>query len=183
MDITTTAAALANQYARDGIVFPIRALDEDETRTLAERFDALTKADGGRTYRRFAKKPHLVLPWLDAVVRHPAVVGPVTEVLGPDVLCWSSIFFAKAPGTGDYVAWHQDATYWAPSCSSASLAGAASAKGNRTTTSSPASTRSTRRTASPSGPIHLTDGYHPSDESDQQGVAGGPTAGSHRASA
>lgn len=106
------AAHRAARYERDGIVFPIRALDEGGARTLAGRFDALTKVDGGKTYERFAKKPHLVLPWLEAVVRHPAVVGPVTDVLGPDVLCWSSIFFAKVPGTGDYVAWHQDATYW-----------------------------------------------------------------------
>lgn len=106
------SATLADRYARDGIVFPIRALAEGDAAKLAARFDAFSKADGGRTYARFAKKPHLVLPWLDAVVRHPAIVGPVAELLGPDVLCWSSIFFAKAAGTGDYVAWHQDATYW-----------------------------------------------------------------------
>ncbi len=103
---------LATAYARDGIVFPIPVMPDTQAADLAARFDALTKADGGRTYKRFAKKPHLVLPWLDAVVRHPAVVGPIAAVLGPDVLCWSSSFFAKAPGTGDYVAWHQDATYW-----------------------------------------------------------------------
>lgn len=100
------------RFARDGIVFPIRALREDETARLADGFEAFSKADGGRTYARFAKKPHLVLPWLNRVVRHPAIVGPVAELLGPDVLCWSSLFFAKAPGTGDYVGWHQDATYW-----------------------------------------------------------------------
>lgn len=103
---------LAATYARDGIVFPIPALPEPEAARLAGRFQALTAMDDGRTYRRFAKKPHLVLPWLDQVIRDPAVLGPITEILGPDVLCWSSIFFAKAPGTGDYVAWHQDATYW-----------------------------------------------------------------------
>ena len=103
---------LAAIYARDGIVFPLRAVPETEAGVLAGRFDALTRDDGGRTYKRFAKKPHLVLPWLDAIVRHPAVVGPIAAVLGPDVLCWSSMFFAKAAGTGDYVAWHQDATYW-----------------------------------------------------------------------
>lgn len=109
MDMPVDRAAA---YERDGIVFPIRAFSEDEARGFADQYAAFRAHDGGRTYARYAKKPHLVLPSLAAVVRHPAVVGPVTELLGPDVLCWSSLFFAKAPGTGDYVGWHQDATYW-----------------------------------------------------------------------
>jgi ectoine hydroxylase-related dioxygenase (phytanoyl-CoA dioxygenase family) len=33
-------------------------------------------------------------------------------VLGPDLLCWGSQFFAKNGGDPSYVSWHQDATYW-----------------------------------------------------------------------
>lgn len=105
-------ADLAERFGRDGIVFPVRVMEEAETAALAARFEVFRTDDGGRTYARFAKKPHLVLPWLDAVVRDPRIVGPVTAILGPDVLCWSSLFFAKGAGTGDYVGWHQDATYW-----------------------------------------------------------------------
>jgi ectoine hydroxylase-related dioxygenase (phytanoyl-CoA dioxygenase family) len=36
----------------------------------------------------------------------------VEDVLGPDLLCWSTSFFIKEPGTKAYVSWHQDATYW-----------------------------------------------------------------------
>ena len=34
------------------------------------------------------------------------------SILGSDILCWASGFFAKAPGDGSFVSWHQDATYW-----------------------------------------------------------------------
>ena len=33
-------------------------------------------------------------------------------MLGPDLLCWGSQFFAKNGGDPSYVSWHQDATYW-----------------------------------------------------------------------
>ena len=41
-----------------------------------------------------------------------AILDAVEPVLGPDLFCWSSGFFHKRPGDGNYVPWHQDATYW-----------------------------------------------------------------------
>jgi hypothetical protein len=32
-------------------------------------------------------------------------------VLGPDVLLWRSVVFAKPPADAGYVGWHQDAAY------------------------------------------------------------------------
>lgn len=46
------------------------------------------------------------------IAAHPAVVGAVASVLGPDVMLWSSQWFPKAPRSADFVSWHQDATYW-----------------------------------------------------------------------
>jgi len=36
----------------------------------------------------------------------------VEQILGPDLLIWSSQFFTKDPGDGGFVSWHQDSTYW-----------------------------------------------------------------------
>ena len=33
-------------------------------------------------------------------------------MLGPNILCWASGFFAKGPRDGSFVSWHQDAAYW-----------------------------------------------------------------------
>jgi ectoine hydroxylase-related dioxygenase (phytanoyl-CoA dioxygenase family) len=40
------------------------------------------------------------------------VLDAVEEVLGPDILVWSSQWFAKLPHDRAFVSWHQDATYW-----------------------------------------------------------------------
>ncbi len=98
---------LATRFSRYGAVFPIRVMDEASAEEGRHGYARLMEAD-----RRFRKKPHLVLPWLARLVRDPAVVEPVAELLGPDVLCWSSIFFAKPARDPGRVAWHQDATYW-----------------------------------------------------------------------
>ena len=30
------------------------------------------------------------LAWLSELVRHPGMLDPVVEILGPDLLCWTS---------------------------------------------------------------------------------------------
>ena len=61
---------------------------------------------------RHNQKPHLLFTWLDALVRDPRILDAVESLLGPDLLCWGSQFFAKPAGDAAYVSWHQDATYW-----------------------------------------------------------------------
>ncbi len=36
--------------------------------------------------------PDLVLRWIAELVRHPTIVGAVEDLIGPNVLCWSSSF-------------------------------------------------------------------------------------------
>ena len=43
---------------------------------------------------------------------HPVILSYVSELIGPDFFLWGSQFFAKEPGSGATVPWHQDAFYW-----------------------------------------------------------------------
>jgi ectoine hydroxylase-related dioxygenase (phytanoyl-CoA dioxygenase family) len=99
-------------YRRDGILFPIRAFSEAEMAGYRTRLGELEAREGGTLSRRTNQKPHLLLPWLADLVRHPAVLDAVEDVLGPDLLCWGSGFFSKRGGDGTFVSWHQDSTYW-----------------------------------------------------------------------
>ena len=99
-------------YRRDGIVFPIRVVDEAEAARLLGRLEDIEAAHGGKLPARINQKPHLLFPWLNELIRHPRIVDAVEDVLGPDLLCWGSQFFAKNGGDPSYVSWHQDATYW-----------------------------------------------------------------------
>jgi ectoine hydroxylase-related dioxygenase (phytanoyl-CoA dioxygenase family) len=40
------------------------------------------------------------------------VLDPVEQLIGPDILCWSIIFWIKDTGSKRFVSWHQDNTYW-----------------------------------------------------------------------
>lgn len=110
-----TAALTDDQvaaYRRDGILFPIRVLAESAMPPLAARLAELERRDGGRLSRRSNQKPHLYLTWMDALVRHPAILDAVEAILGPDLLCWGSGFFIKSAGDPAFISWHQDSTYW-----------------------------------------------------------------------
>src|SRR3984885_748281 len=57
-------------------------------------------------------KPHLLLTWLNDLIRHPRILDAVEDVIGPDILCWGTTFFTKEARNPGYVSWHQDSTYW-----------------------------------------------------------------------
>ena len=106
------SAAAIRQYRDTGYYFPIRVLTESEAtgyRRRLEEYEASTGAPIGGPYKH---KSHLLFTWLDELVRKPRILDIVEDVLGPDLLCWSTSFFIKEPGTKAYVSWHQDATYW-----------------------------------------------------------------------
>jgi non-heme Fe2+,alpha-ketoglutarate-dependent halogenase len=95
-------------YRERGILHPLRALWATEAGEARVRYEAHAELIKGRNNQ----KPHLLFTWLDAIVRDPRVLDAVESVLGPDLLCWGSQFFAKPAGDAAYVTWHQDATYW-----------------------------------------------------------------------
>lgn len=99
------------RFRRDGY------LPGSSVLTAAEAAEAL---EGYRAFQRRARqvfgqeqrfKAHLLVGWLDAILRHPAILARVAAILGPDLLCWSTDFFEKAPGSEDHVSFHQDCTY------------------------------------------------------------------------
>ncbi|SHI43762.1 Phytanoyl-CoA dioxygenase (PhyH) [Roseomonas rosea] len=99
-------------FRRDGVVFPLRVLEEAEAAGLHARLEELEGARAGRLPPAANAKPHLLLPWLWDLVHDPRIVGPVEDILGPDLLCWGTSFISKRADDGRYVSWHQDATHW-----------------------------------------------------------------------
>lgn len=55
---------------------------------------------------------HLLCKWANDLVRHPAVLDAVEDLIGPDILVWTSRFFIKEAHQEDGAAWHQDVTYF-----------------------------------------------------------------------
>lgn len=107
---TLTPAAI-QQYRDQGYYAPVPALSPAEaaaTRIKLEAFEA--GANGMKGPLRH--KSHLLFTWLNDLIRHPRILDAVEDVIGPDILCWSSSFFIKNARDPGYVSWHQDSTYW-----------------------------------------------------------------------
>src|SRR5262245_54046451 len=101
-------------YERDGFLCPIPVLAPAELADCTERLTPMVSAILGDPAegQRMQYKAHLLYPWLDRVVRHPAILDAVESLLGPDLMVWNSGFLVKAPHDASFVSWHQDSTYW-----------------------------------------------------------------------
>jgi len=106
-----TPKAIEN-YRVDGIHFPVDVMPAAEAGDLLSRFEAMEARDGGKLSSRNNLKPHLLVPWIAALIRHPRILDAVEDLFGPNLLCWSSAFFAKNARDSAFVSWHQDSTYW-----------------------------------------------------------------------
>jgi hypothetical protein len=112
MTASAKHADYATRYRRDGYVAPISAIAPDDTAKILDEIAELRQKLGGEAEPVLRHKPHLVLPSFANLVRDPRVTDKVAEILGPDLLCWTTNLFAKKPGDGMRVSWHQDGTYW-----------------------------------------------------------------------
>ena len=100
------------RYRRDGFHFPVRVLAADEARAYRTRLEDQERALGGPLQGNMRHKVHLLFTWANELARHPAILDAVEDVIGPDILCWSTTFFTKEARSPSFVSWHQDATYW-----------------------------------------------------------------------
>jgi non-heme Fe2+,alpha-ketoglutarate-dependent halogenase len=100
------------QYRRDGFHFPVRVLSAQEARSYRDRLEVAERAAGGPLAGDRRHKVHLLYTWANELARHPTILDAVEDVIGPDILCWSTTFFTKEAQSSAFVSWHQDATYW-----------------------------------------------------------------------
>ena len=111
MPKTLTADQIA-AYDRDGYLAPVTVLSEAEARALRGKLEAIEASTGGPLRGDIRHKAHLLFPFLADLIRHPAILDAIEDVLGPDILCWNTNFFIKEAETPSFVSWHQDSTYW-----------------------------------------------------------------------
>jgi hypothetical protein len=99
-------------YERDGYLAPLRVMIASEARALRGTLESIEAGMGGPLRGDIRHKAHLLFPFLAELIRHPAILDAVEDLLGPDILCWNTNFFIKEAETPSFVSWHQDSTYW-----------------------------------------------------------------------
>ncbi|HVZ10026.1 phytanoyl-CoA dioxygenase family protein [Rhodopila sp.] len=99
-------------FHRDGMLFPLRVLTPEAAAERRQWLEAMEAERAGRIPPSLNAKIHLLVPWLWELVHHPAILDPVEDLLGPDLLCWGTSFIIKNARDPRYVTWHQDQTHW-----------------------------------------------------------------------
>ncbi|NIS05726.1 MAG: phytanoyl-CoA dioxygenase [Gammaproteobacteria bacterium] len=110
-----TQAALA-QYREQGYTFPVPVLEDDEVARLRGKLEAFESAQGHPLQGAQRSKSHLLFKWLDDLMRDGRILDAVEDLIGPDILCWNTIFWIKEAHSQSYVSWHQDLKYWGLDC-------------------------------------------------------------------
>ncbi|NCF30026.1 MAG: phytanoyl-CoA dioxygenase, partial [Gammaproteobacteria bacterium] len=87
--------AAVGQYRDQGYYFPIPILGEEEVSGLRARLEAFEAAQGQPIHGAQRSKSHLLFKWLDDLMRDARIVDAVEDLIGPDILCWNSIFWIK----------------------------------------------------------------------------------------
>lgn len=100
-------------FARNGYHFPVRALSAQEAQAYRAKLEGAEARLGTPLMKTgFRNKPHLAFTWADELIRHPMILDTVEDILGPNLLVWSSSLFIKEAHDPSYISWHQDSTYW-----------------------------------------------------------------------
>jgi len=100
------------QYNTEGYVTPLRIMDAAEAGTLRANLEAAESARGGKLEPAERSKAHLLFKWLDDLIRDPRILNPIEQLIGPNILCWNTLFWIKEAQSPSFVSWHQDTKYW-----------------------------------------------------------------------
>ena len=100
------------QFRKEGYFFPVPLLNGAEVSEIRGQLEAFEAEQGYPLEGGQRSHAHLLFPWLDSLVRHPKILDVVEDLVGPDILCWGSIFWTKEARSASFVSWHQDITYW-----------------------------------------------------------------------
>ncbi len=100
------------QFRNEGYFFPVPLLCGAEVSEIRGQLEAFEAEQGHPLEGGQRSHAHLLFPWLDSLVRYPKILDVVEDLVGPDILCWGSIFWTKEARSASFVSWHQDITYW-----------------------------------------------------------------------
>ena len=101
-----------DHFNEHGYLCPIDVITEDEAGEILQQLEAAERRYPDQIHAEDRNNLHYVLPCLDNLIRHPHVLDAIEDLIGPDILAWTTTLFAKEPHSTGFVSWHQDSAYW-----------------------------------------------------------------------
>jgi non-heme Fe2+,alpha-ketoglutarate-dependent halogenase len=108
--------AQLDAYRNDGGIAPVSVFSAEEAARYRESLENFER-ELGTPLMDYPQKPsifsksHLLFPWIDAIVRHPAILDAIEDIIGPNIRVFHNNVFVKEPHSGAHVTWHQDGAY------------------------------------------------------------------------
>jgi non-heme Fe2+,alpha-ketoglutarate-dependent halogenase len=103
-------------WRRDGFLYPFDMLSADEIRDCQAglaRFEAwLGSPVNASKDLKWRTMPHITLPWYTRLVHDARILDKIEQLIGADIMVFTSTFFIKEAHTPTIAAWHQDSTYY-----------------------------------------------------------------------
>jgi hypothetical protein len=104
--------AQVEQFNNNNFINGIEVLSADETRHYRGCLETYEAANGGAPLdAAFSRKVHTGEPWAAELIRHPRVLDAIEDIIGPNILVYTTTLFTKEAGGIQVTGWHQDATY------------------------------------------------------------------------
>ena len=103
------SAKQVRDYRADGYVYPLDALSADDVARYREELRRTEERLGGSLMaidKKYRGNLHFMCRWMDELARHPRIVDAVEDLIGPDILLYTSRFFIKEPKSDGIAAWH-----------------------------------------------------------------------------
>ena len=100
------------RYHDTGLMFPQRVMTTDDATNYLAQLESYESNTGGPVNGKWRYKSHLVFPWFDQLMLHPAILDLVRSLLGNDLMVWTTHIYPKEPGDGRFITWHQDSAHW-----------------------------------------------------------------------
>jgi ectoine hydroxylase-related dioxygenase (phytanoyl-CoA dioxygenase family) len=95
------------RFQTDGFLGPYELMGPEEMEAAREVIETRMRSIRGPDRRCQFESRHQDIPELYAICSSAPVVERIASLLGPDVILWNSVLFAKEPGGGE-IPWHQD---------------------------------------------------------------------------
>ena len=101
-----------SQFHKNGFLPALPVLSVDQAIQLRANLESFEAENDGVLKGSLRFKNHLLFKWLSDLIRSPTILDTVEEIIGPDIMVWSTDWWIKEANSPQFVSWHQDSQYW-----------------------------------------------------------------------
>ena len=101
-----------SQFQETGFLSAFPVLSADQALHLRANLETFEAENDGVLTGSLRFKNHLLFKWLSDLIRSPKILDAVEDIIGHNIMVWSTDWWIKEANSPQFVSWHQDSQYW-----------------------------------------------------------------------